>query len=171
MSQHCQNHKATRLWIYLANSSSAHFAQKYWHFSQILLLSAILVDSNYSICSCLCIWSECKSWKFFLTLCLGNWVDWRPKGDQLLRANIRWVLLGKYITVVIIVALLGLLIERISILASQSDDDTGGGESTTGSQGRCQFLPLSLWVGYIPWWQQPKFFIKHSISSLKKIWL
>ena len=48
-----------------------------------------------------------------------------------LRANIRWVLLGKYVTVIIIVALLGFWIEQISIPPSQPDDDTGGGESTT----------------------------------------
>ena len=41
-------HQAIRLWIYLAHFS-AHFTQNYWHFSLILLLSAISADSHSSI--------------------------------------------------------------------------------------------------------------------------
>eukprot|EP00956_Cyclotella_meneghiniana_P021544 scaffold39334_cov67-Cyclotella_meneghiniana.AAC.8 len=121
----CQhNHQAIRLWIYLAHFS-AHFTQNYWHFSLILLLSAISADSHSSILFVSAFGLCTNLGAFFVTPFLGKWVDRRRKGDQL--QAIRWVLLGKYVTV-ILVALLGSWLLLIFIPPSQSDD---GNESLT----------------------------------------
>mmetsp|Transcript_17486 Transcript_17486/g.38253 ORF Transcript_17486/g.38253 Transcript_17486/m.38253 type:complete len:551 (-) Transcript_17486:139-1791(-) len=114
----------SRRWLYLAHFFSL-FSEDYWQFSVVLFLSVIsdfqsmLYISTFGL--------SLNVGIFFVTPCLGKWIDRRPAGEKLRVTQL--VLAGKHVTIILL-AVLSSCILRIAIPLPQSGGDDSSSSSS-----------------------------------------